>query len=451
MGDARDRLQLVAHLVPAPEWNGRKSELRSWLADRVPAHLLPAIFVWHDALPRTAGGKVDHGALEASSRLPSHDIVAAPRDHLELQLVRVWEDVLGSERIGIDDDFFELGGHSLLAVELVAEVRRRLGRDVPLAALFSTGTVARLAEVMRTAGSGALAGRPAGSRPKSADALVPLSSAGESRPLFLVHQAGGNVMSYLRLARSLGAAGLPLLGLQARGLDGLEKPVASIEAMAAYYVDAIREAQPAGPYRLGGHSLGGRVAQEMARQLEIAGQDVEFLAVIDVPGADADVSWVKQLDEVEALAELASQIGIFHGRALDLSADDLRAVAAEQRADLVVTRMKERQLLPASASTAEVSGLLEVYKANMRAIVDFTPRACRADIHVFATRSLSEAHPQDLTLGWGTLTRGIAHVVPVPGEHMSLLAGAHTAELARLLLKACGEAAGHAHSTSSAT
>ena len=436
--DPRDRLQLVAHVVAAPQWDGLKSDLRSWLADRVPAHLLPALFVWHDALPRTAGGKVDHAALESSSRLSSQDVVAAPRDHLELQLVRVWEDVLGAARIGIDDDFFELGGHSLLAVELIAELRRRLRRDVPLATLFSTGTVARLAEAMRGAEPGTRTG--GGSRPKPADVLVPLSSTGESRPLFVVHQAGGNVMSYLRLAQLLGADGLPLFGLQARGLDGREQPLSSIEAMAAHYVDAIRQAQPAGPYRLGGHSLGGRVAQEMARQLEIAGEDVEFLAVIDVPGEDADLGWARQLDEIETLAQLVNQIEIFHGRALGLSADDLRAVAPDQRTEFVVTRMKERRLLPASASAAEVSGFLEVYKANMRAVIDFTARACRADIHVFATRSLSEAHPQDPTLGWETLTCGFVHVTPVPGEHMSLLGGDHTAELARVILQACTEA-----------
>jgi thioesterase domain-containing protein len=217
--------------------------------------------------------------------------------------------------------------------------------------------------------------------------------------------------------------------------------------MAAQYVGAIRGAQPAGPYRLGGHSLGGRVAQEMARQLEIAGEEVEFLAAIDVPGgADDDSGWARRLDDAETLAHIVSQIELFHGRPLDLSASDLRAVAPEERASLVVTRMKERRLLPLGATTVEVSGLLEVYKANIRAIIDFTPQACRADIHVFATRSLREEHPQDLTLGWGTLTQGTVHVVPVPGEHMTLLAGSQGVELGRLILEACGVAIGHAHS-----
>jgi amino acid adenylation domain-containing protein len=446
--DARDRLQFVAHVVPAPQWNGSDSDLRSWLAERVPAHMVPAIFVRHDKLPRAPGGKVDYAALDAASRLPRQGVAAAPRDRLELQLVRVWEDVLGAERIGIDDDFFELGGHSLLAVELMTETRRRLGRDVPLATLFSTGTVARLAEAIRTAQPEAPDNRPAESKPNGADVLVPLSSRGESRPLYLVHQAGGNVLSYLRLARSLGAAGLPLVGVQARGLGGSEEPLASIDAMAAHYVEAIRGAQPVGPYRIGGHSLGGRVAHEMARQLESADQKVEFLAVIDVPGTDANMSWAKRLDEIDTLVHLVGQIEEFHGRTLGLSADDLRAASPEARAELVVARMKASELLPISASAAEVSGLFAAYKANLRAIADFTPQVCGADLHVFATRSLAASHPQDSTLAWGALTRGVVRVVPVPGEHMSLLGGEHVAELARLMVQACDEATRQAHSAS---
>src|SRR4029077_14245415 len=99
--------------------------------------------------------------------------------------------------------------------------------------------------------------------PNGAAGLVVPLSRGAGQPLFLVHQAGGNVMSYLQLARSLAPLGVPVLGLQARGLDGREKPLSGIEAMAAQYVDAVREAQPAGPYRLGRNSLGGGIAQEM--------------------------------------------------------------------------------------------------------------------------------------------------------------------------------------------
>ncbi|MGJ4952837.1 amino acid adenylation domain-containing protein [Bradyrhizobium sp. HKCCYLS20291] len=431
--DARERLQLIAHVVPMPGHDPSQSSLRVWLAERLPAHLVPAKFVWHDQLPRAAGGKVDLARLETSSGLPRSDELAAPRNRLELELVRVWEDVLGRDAIGIDDDFFELGGHSLLAIELIAEIRRRLGRDVPLAALFAGGTVARLAELISSAPPQAGV-----TTHKQSGVLVPLSS-GDGAPLFLIHQAGGNVMSYLPLARQLGMVGLSLVGLQSVGLDGSEAPLTRIEDMAAHYVAAIRTAQPRGPYRLAGHSLGGRVAQEMARQLGEAGLEVDFLGVIDVPGVEAELSWTAILDEEEheVFAQLVQQIELFHGRALDISAEALLALTAVERIDLIVNRMKQRGLLPIDARAGEVSGLLNVYKANMRAIAAFAPRPCRADIHVFATRALAQAHPQDPTLGWGMLTAGRTHVVPVPGEHMSLLGADHAPALAAMILEAC--------------
>jgi amino acid adenylation domain-containing protein len=427
--DARERLTLVAHVAAVAGVDISEARLRAWLAERLPAHMVPTWFVWHDALPRSAGGKIDRSALEMSARRARHDTGVVPRDHLELQLVRIWEDVLAAERVGIDDDFFELGGHSLLAVELIAEVRRRLGRDVPLAALFSTGTVARLAEALRR--------DRRDERMETREALVPLSR-GDGRPLFLVHQAGGNVMSYLHLARALGASGIPLFGLQARGLDGQETPLARIEEMAACYIGAIRRAQPAGPYRIGGHSIGGRIAQEMARQLEDAGADVNVLIAIDVPGSEADFAAARRFDETEALAHLVSQIEAFHGCTLEISIDALRAMDPADRVAMIVDRMTRRRLLADGASAAELGGWFEVYKANMRAIASFTPRACRADIHAIATPALRSAHPDDLTLGWGPLTRGRVQVIPVDGDHMTLLAGAHAADVARAVLQACG-------------
>ena len=167
--------------------------------------------------------------------------------------------------------------------------------------------------------------------------------------------------------------------------------------------------------------------------------DVDFLGVLDVPGFEADLNWTKLLDEEEheVLAQLLRQIELFHGRALDISAEELRTLTVDERTDLVVRRMKQRRMLPLDARAAEVSGLLNVYKANMRAIAAFKPGPCRADIHVFATRALAQAHPRDPLLGWGTLTLGRAHVVQAPGDHMSLLGADHAPTMAGLILQGC--------------
>jgi amino acid adenylation domain-containing protein len=438
--DAPGGKRLIAFVAAAAQQTVDVSALRGHLGRSLPDYMVPSAFVVLDRVPVTPNGKIDRKALALSIPRAGRPGAATPRDHLELQLVRIWEDVLGVDGIGIDADFFELGGHSLLAVKLITELRRRLGHDVPLATLFSAGDIDRLAEAMRAAES-----RSAVALPGPADVLVPLSARDGRRPLFLVHQGGGNVMSYLQLARSLANAGMPVCGLQARGFDGRQSPLTTIEAMASHYVCAIREAQPTGPYRLGGHSLGGQVAQEMARQMEMAGEEVDFLAVVDVPGADGETAaWAGQLDDAETLAHIVGQIELYHNRTLDLVTDDFRTAAPEERVSLIVSRMKQQGLLPANATTAEVGCLINVYKANVRAIIDFTPQACRADIHAFATRTLCEKYPRDPTLGWERLTRGQVKVVAVPGEHNSMLTGAAATELARLILEVCPAATGQA-------
>ncbi|MFP2903313.1 thioesterase domain-containing protein, partial [Corallococcus sp. 4LFB] len=218
--------------------------LKASLKLRLPEYMVPSALLVLESLPLNANGKVDRKALpEPDAHATEARDFVAPRDALEMQLARIWEDVLGVRSVGVRSSFFELGGHSLLAVRMVAAVRERLGQSIPLSVLFQQPTVEQLAQVLR---DDSQAWTP----------LVPLERGAPShRPFFLVHPGGGNVLAYSELARRLGPS-LPVFGLQSRGLDG--RPVAeSIEEMATLYLDAIRTVQPHGPYQLGGWSLGG--------------------------------------------------------------------------------------------------------------------------------------------------------------------------------------------------
>ena len=116
--------------------------------------------------------------------------------------------------------------------------------------------------------------------------------------------------------------------------------------------------QPHGPYLLGGHSMGGKVAYEMVRQLEAANESVAMLAIIDVP-AWADETFVMP-DEATALARIVEQIEDHYGCALDI--DELEALAPSARYDLILQRMTGRQLLPAGAGRDQLRGLLQAYQ-----------------------------------------------------------------------------------------
>lgn len=134
--------QLVGYLLcddDAPP----DTDLRAHLGRRLPAHMVPKVYVTLDAFPLSANGKVDRKALPAPDAAPR--AVVEPRTELEAAILDAWRDVLGLTTIGVDDDFFDVGGYSQLAVRLTLELRARLGVEIPIRALFDTPTVAALA------------------------------------------------------------------------------------------------------------------------------------------------------------------------------------------------------------------------------------------------------------------------------------------------------------------
>ncbi|HEX7318159.1 MAG TPA: amino acid adenylation domain-containing protein [Pyrinomonadaceae bacterium] len=141
--DGGDGKRLVAYFVPEGD-RAASAELREYLSERLPAYMVPTAFVMLDAMPLTANGKVDRRALpEPGSAM--HELAhayVAPRTPVEEMLCGIWAEVLGTERVGINDNFFVLGGHSLLATKVVSRVRQGFGVEVALRTLFERPTVA---------------------------------------------------------------------------------------------------------------------------------------------------------------------------------------------------------------------------------------------------------------------------------------------------------------------
>ncbi len=138
---------LVAYVVPSEGGAPAPAELRRYLAERLPAPLVPSGFVLLDRLPLTPNGKLDRRALPPPDGTDGRAgvVYAAPRTPIESLLAGIWAQVLGRPRVGIHDDFFAIGGHSLLATQVIARLRRDLGVELALRGLFETPTVAGLA------------------------------------------------------------------------------------------------------------------------------------------------------------------------------------------------------------------------------------------------------------------------------------------------------------------
>ena len=154
--DVPNEKRLVAYVVPAGENAIDAGELREKLKKRLPLYMIP-VFVVLDSLPMTDHGKVDHQALPAPedfTQFMAHTYVA-PGTPLEEVLAKIWADVMGIERVGVNDDFFQLGGHSMLATQIISQVREALQTEVPFNTIFDSPTVGGMALTIEQSQGGA--------------------------------------------------------------------------------------------------------------------------------------------------------------------------------------------------------------------------------------------------------------------------------------------------------
>ncbi|HYH46988.1 MAG TPA: amino acid adenylation domain-containing protein, partial [Thermoanaerobaculia bacterium] len=203
--------------------------------------------------------------------------------------------------------------------------------------------------------------------------LVRLREGAEAPPLFLVHPVGGNVLCYAQLAQRLGAAAPSgaIYGLQSAGLALRAVPHEAIEAMAAHYLEAIREVRPGGPYRFAGWSVGGLVAFEMARQVEQAGERVELLALLDsvAPGVLPE----GDPDPAELLFNLIRDLAGLAGREEELEREIIERLDPEADVADVLRRAQEIGALPPDFDPAQAEQLWRVFRANATAARRYTP------------------------------------------------------------------------------
>ncbi|HVJ88924.1 MAG TPA: amino acid adenylation domain-containing protein [Labilithrix sp.] len=261
--------QLVAYVCGHDGIRPKAAELRELLKARLPAYMVPSQIEVLDALPLNTSGKIDRRALPPPGATPrdSERTHVAPRSADERAVAAIFQRVLRiEEEISVHDDFFALGGHSLLAVVLVTRLEAEFGRRLPIQAVFEDATIEGLAKRLRESD-------------RATARLVELRRAGTRTPLFLVHPVGGSVFCYRALAEHLGAD-QPVYALQSAHFAGGEGQK-TIEDMARAYIADMKRVQPQGPYRIGGWSMGGVIAWEMARQLEESGETTDRLVLLD--------------------------------------------------------------------------------------------------------------------------------------------------------------------------
>jgi thioesterase domain-containing protein len=270
-------------------------------------------------------------------------------------------------------------------------------------------------------GSGAL--RPASG---AARRVVALQPEGPRQPFFCVHPAGGNTFVYKELAELLGTE-QPFHAIQSDGLDDELLEDLTIAGMAASYVAAIRAVRPHGPVHLGGWSMGGLVAFEMAQQLRAAGGEAGLLVLFDTRA-------FTRPDDVDELPE--DDVDILHallGADLSLSLAQLQALPAHRVLSHVVEEGRRRGHLAADFGIEQAKRLLTVYKRNRRLMWDYLPRPYPGAMTLIQARERRPGENPPIGLGWDPLIAGGLATHLVPGNHNNLMIPPYVGAVAELL------------------
>jgi acetoacetyl-CoA synthetase len=320
-----------------------------------------------------------------------------------------WETALGLERIGDEEDFFALGGTSLQAVEVFTLIRDRLGVELPLSALIEAPTVAELTSAVEDPG-------------RHFQPLVQMRTGSDEPPLFLVHSIWGDVLGMRQITAAM-KSDVPVFGIRARGLNPGEEPQASVEEMAASYVDLIRELQPQGPYRLAGHSFGGLLAFEMARLLADQGEEIDWLGVIDAELDDGAHRLARRWGHRAAMP--------FHyaRAAMRDPLSSLRRLLFDAIPGLVrrgFSRL-QRDAALAEAEATWMEGASEAHQRLAKHFLElaaaYRPRTYRGSMTYFlptVRRFHLFADPMPV---WRRVTSGEIEIERVPGPHVGMVAG----------------------------
>ncbi|HEY9833014.1 MAG TPA: thioesterase domain-containing protein, partial [Stenomitos sp.] len=405
--DVPGNKRLVAYVVPKSEQFSKTGELRSFLKERLPEYMVPAVFIMLESLPLTPNGKVDRRALNAPDPTVANvdREIVAPRYQLEFQLTKMWEEILGIEPIGIKDNFFELGGHSLLVMRLIAQIHELFGKNLPINTVFLAPTVEQLAKLIyQYQEEGAAPWR----------SLVPLQTQGSKPPFFCVHEIIGNAIYCQRMARYL--PDQPLYGLQPVGLEGTQTPHTRIEEMAAHYIQEMQTVEPNGPYFLGGYSFGGLVAFEMARQLKAQGKTIAFLGLFDAhaPGYKKLVFWRWLLKKINYTSQNGFQI------LLNKVQSQLFGKPKPETINAELASLTQHLHLDSQKSIDHSIEL--VTKINFQAIDYYAPKPYCGQATLF--RATLEEPPEgwefDPYLGWKKLVNKGIEIQDIPAIHIRM-------------------------------
>jgi amino acid adenylation domain-containing protein len=420
---AAGQRRLVALVVPEQGRRLDGAAIVAALRDRLPHYLVPSRIEVVEELPLTPNGKLDLArALTSVPADAGPGGVCGPQPDSEQVrvLTRLWAEILQVPGAGPDSDFFALGGTSLLALRLLNRARTEVGADIPLGRLFELPTPRALSGVLAD-------GRPprADGRPPRAEAL--LLAGGDGQELVLFHPVGGSVGVYGELARAWPG---PVRAFQSSALADSAGPVPmpSLEAMAAGYRAELQRLTPAGPYLLGGWSLGGVLAYEVARQLAAQPQQACVVMIDSQPGRPGGPG-------SEADGQLAFLQDLAAGSLPDAVAADILAAPPGDAVRASWSAAIRHGLLPYDLDLAGYQRLARIHASNLAALARYEPGQADVPALLLVARDSGAAEPA----AWWRKACPQVEIETWPGDHYSIVAGARQREIAARVASWAGQ------------
>jgi thioesterase domain-containing protein/acyl carrier protein len=386
--------ELAAYIQGLPQDIVEK-ELRVMLAATLPEYMIPATFTAVERMPFNISGKIDRQALPAPYRRHAHqnnDGASANMDEVETNLAQIWRQLFNSNSVGPNDNFFDLGGSSLMILRLISEIRKSFDIRITPATILRNPVLHELA--------GCLRGNADSKLPACVMSMIDAS--GDKRPFFCVAGGGGGAHWFYPLLPYLDPQ-RPFYVLDFLGLDDEVNLHASVEEIASIFRDAIKQVQPEGPYLLGGFSLGGIFAWELAHQLEQGGDAVPLLSLLDQYGPGSHLNfWPKLRQYIHNFFKLSP---------------------SEKRRFL---RDKYRWITKkfrTTTSDGETKLQEEHYRAIMQAHLtatnNYSPPTRSGALDIFRSERPPRSAPPDEYAGWGGYAGKII-VHYIPGDHFSM-------------------------------
>jgi amino acid adenylation domain-containing protein len=430
--------RVVAYVVAEDQC--QDIDLRSFLKERLPIYMIPSAFVFLETIPITPNGKIDYRNLpspDTSSTQLEKNFVP-PSNPTQETLAKIWSQILGVERVGINDNFFELGGNSLLSVRLISEIEKAFNYQIPLSSFFKISTIAEIEDLISSqtqesifdqesslglnlddfraliSHSAGKTGLRLGKRGLIIN-ILPDSQTSQTMSKPFVWIGEGRTSKKLKLNRPVYVMPGASLSISMNSHDDY------ISTISTLLVDELLSIQPSGSYSLGGWCYNGLVALEMAQQLRNMGKQVDLVSLIDASGKSKLFKFAHKVN---------SSVGTLRFHLFQIS-----KLSLKDKWHYIKARVKRSQSdsdnLNSETKKGEFKFDQEADYVLEKAYKDYSPRHYSGRI-LLIVGSEQVVHGQkdikhfDLSwlfpnFGWGDLFQGKVHLAKIKCDHLELM------------------------------